>query len=304
MNVSFHIPASILYAPFLLLSSLLMLSSSIFAADEFPSTTWTDLGGNSSLKVEGVNETPGRGGTNGSGHGPGVSEDQSAFDWKFEAACTALHESCEHQAEVMCPGVEDPVHGLVYRRAAGTTEWETVGFDCRSQAQMPEVEGPVFPGFTVEDVRRLPIVAPGVVAQPSPHTLKNAHTNFVAEAAPQQFTVDVVGFTVDVRAWPVSYTWDYGDGTASAPVTDPGRELPMAAVGERTGTSHVFTATGDYPVTLTTGFRAEFSVDGGPWQDVPGTAEVTSEPVVLSVWRAVTHHYADNCLVNPAGAGC
>ena len=38
---------------------------------------------------------------------------------------------------------------------------------------------------------------------------------------------------------------------------------------------------GWYDVTLTTTFSGQFSVAGGPWQDIDGTIEVASEPIPI-----------------------
>ena len=83
-----------------------------------------------------------------------------------------------------------------------------------------------------------------------------------------------------------------------------GAPLPEARWGEKTATSHVYTQTGDYPVTVATHFHGTYSVNGGPPLPIPGQGTFTSAPVQLSVWRSETKNYADNCNQNPQGDGC
>lgn len=162
---------------------------------------------------------------------------------------------------------------------------------------------PAFPGFTEADLRRLAIIGAQLGTQPGRHTLKGAETNIYADAASQPFSVDIAGYKVDVRVKPSEYRWDYGDGT-SLVTGFPGGPIPEARWGEKTVTSHVFAQTGDFSVDLTTVFTGEFSVDGGAFQPIAGNAQIPSAPKTLSVWRSEVKLYADDCNVNPAGAGC
>lgn len=160
------------------------------------------------------------------------------------------------------------------------------------------------PEFTPADFRRLPIAAAENWIQPRPNTLRGANTNIYADAQSQVFTPTVGRHHFDVHAKPVAYAWTYGDGAGLGPVLDPGNPLPKERWGEKTATSHVYMETGDFPVGLTTYFDGEYSVDGGPWIPIAGQAQVASTPVSISVWRSITHNYADDCVENPQGAGC
>jgi hypothetical protein len=160
------------------------------------------------------------------------------------------------------------------------------------------------PTFTLQDFRTL-AVAPALSAvQPAPDTLRGMHTNVWAEARPQQFSTELGGFPVQVRAVPVQYAWDYGDGTALGPTELSGAPLAEGAWDVETDTSHVYTETGEYTVSLTTWFSGEYSVAGGPWLPVAGLNDVPSAPVPISVWRSTVRNYADDCLENPQGTGC
>lgn len=176
---------------------------------------------------------------------------------------------------------------------------------CSPADQVPEGDEPMpLPVFTVEDLRRLE-VSPAVTAvEPEPDTLVGLHTNMYASAEDQVFDTELAGFPVQVRVTPVSYTWDYGDGTTFGPTELSGGPLPAGSWDEPTDTSHQYADTGDVSVVLTTEFAGEYSISGGPWLPVDGTSTVSSDPVALSVWRSTVRNYADDCFENPGGAGC
>ncbi|MET4145616.1 hypothetical protein ABIB45_002529 [Arthrobacter sp. UYCo732] len=150
----------------------------------------------------------------------------------------------------------------------------------------------------------LPIDAGTVVAQPSPHTLRGAETNFYADAAEQQFDVTMFGQKVHVVATPVQYTWNYGDGTVFGPQPSMGGPLPQDRWGVKTRTSHVYAETGDFQVVLTTSFQGTYSVNDGPPLPIPGQGQFSTPPQTISVWRSITRNYADDCNQNPQGQGC
>lgn len=160
------------------------------------------------------------------------------------------------------------------------------------------------PTFTLQDFQRLAVAPAENHVQPAPDTLKNMNTNVYAVAQPQTFETTLGGYPVSVRAYPAQYTWNYGDGASLGPTPLTGAPLPEGAWDTPTDTSHVYTSTGDYSVTLTTWFYGEYNIAGTGWQPVAGYNQVTSAPVQLSVWRATVHNVADDCRVNPAGVGC
>ena len=172
-------------------------------------------------------------------------------------------------------------------------------FDARPEELLPRIAALIQTEF-----QKLPIAAGKATAQPSPHTLRGAETNFFAEAAQQQFDIKILAQDVHVLAKPVEYTWNFGDGTSLGPTTTPGGPLPQDRWGEKTATSHIYAQTGDFSVVLTTHFQGTYSVNGGPPLPIPGQGQFNSPPQTVSVWRSITRNYADDCLKNPQGQGC
>jgi hypothetical protein len=190
-----------------------------------------------------------------------------------------------------------------YRQLPGG-EPERLSSGCLYPGRAPERPGGgVVVAVTERQLRELPIAPAGLGVQPGRHTLKGAETNVYAEPAQQSFRVAVLGRAVEVRVRAVEYRFDYGDGASLASAA-PGGPIPQERWGERTVTGHAYRATGDFAVGLVSVFAGEFSVEGGPWQPIAGTAEVPTPSRTVSVWRSEVRLYADDCNANPRGEGC
>lgn len=164
-----------------------------------------------------------------------------------------------------------------------------------------EVE-PIVITVSAEDFENQPIQPAVLHMDNAPHTLKNYNTNIYAQAGEQVFTENVLGEDVQIRAIPVSYTFDYGDGTVLT-TTHPG-----FSVGQgwdvRTATSHQYGEVGDYSYTVSTTYRGEFRVSGGPWQVIAGTSDRQSVSAVVQVWRVRSGNVAGSCVEDSEVAGC
>lgn len=168
-------------------------------------------------------------------------------------------------------------------------------------AAVVEEEAPIV--ITLEEFQKQPVLAATIISQPSNFGLRNAHSNIFAEAQEQEFAFDFQDAAIVLKARPVSYQWNYGDGTsATTPV--PGGPVGGSAFDTQTPTSHQYASTGDFDLTLTTFFAGDYSVDGGPFQPVAGEAAVVSEPHLMSIWRTKGHSVSENCIENPTGIGC
>ena len=158
--------------------------------------------------------------------------------------------------------------------------------------------------LTTHDFDTFPITAATPHQERAPHTLKNYNTNFWADPNPQEFTRTINGQNVVLRATPVSYTFDYGDGATLGPIPYPGYQLGADVWDQPTDTSHRYTEPGDYHFTLTTTYRGEYSVEGGPWQVIDGTVSRTSDPQLVRVWRTKVGLVADDCAAGADAWGC
>ena len=141
---------------------------------------------------------------------------------------------------------------------------------CLSVAEAPKA------AVTQQQFRRLPIPAPEIIVEPSGgHTLINIGTNFLTRKRPVVLPTTVLGQAIQVKATPASYQWTYGDGTTFT-TTNPGARYPALL------TPHTYHQPGTYTVRLRTTFTGEYSVNGGPWQPINGTATTTSPPVTIT----------------------
>lgn len=154
------------------------------------------------------------------------------------------------------------------------------------------------------DFKQLPIQAAKVTVQPGPHTLKGMETNVFAAASEQSFDVVILGQNVHLEATPVEYTYNYGDGATFGPTMFAGGSISEEEWGTKTRTSHTYKQTGDFRLTVTTGFRGTYSVNGGPPLPITGNGSFASPAQTVSVWRTETRQVAENCIENPNGWAC
>ena len=158
--------------------------------------------------------------------------------------------------------------------------------------------------ITLEDFQSQPIIAATVVSEPNNFGLLGGYNNFWADVDEQEFTFETLGDQVTIRAWPVAYDWNYGDGTTKTTQTagNPVPESDWLLV--ETPTSHVYGATGDYNLVLSTRFNGDYSVNGGPWIPIAGQAAVESEPHLIGIWRTDNRLVDGTCAQNPSAWGC
>lgn len=165
-----------------------------------------------------------------------------------------------------------------------------------------EPEAPPMPVVTLADFQQLNITPSTLKADSGGFGLRNAHTNFYASADAQTLKVEMLGQDVAIQAVPVQWTYTYGDGSAPKALSHPGG--PQKEFNQKLPTTHTYAETGQFTVNLTTSFRGQYSVNGGPWLPIPGTAQVPSEPVTADIWRSKTRNVAEDCNRNPRGWAC
>jgi len=138
----------------------------------------------------------------------------------------------------------------------------------------------VTPGLVSTAFRRLPLPEAKLVIQPpNGRTLVNFETNFYTEQAEFTRTVTLLGRQVELRIWPASFGWRFGDGE-SEESTSPGAAYPDLEI------THKYLKTGRVSPSVDTTYAAQFRVDGGPWRDVTGTVTIPGSPHALRIVEA------------------
>lgn len=130
-------------------------------------------------------------------------------------------------------------------------------------------------------------------------------TNFYADAQPSIVSTTLLGTPAEVRFTPASFRWDNGDGSTTTSATG---GATWAALGlaefSETETSHVFDRAGEYTISLTIIYSAEYRIGGGAWQQLAGTVPSTSPPLTASAKAAKTVLVADDCGRRRVSPGC
>ncbi len=147
---------------------------------------------------------------------------------------------------------------------------------------------------------------PGIDSmQPSGWMIVDLDTNFYATGTSQVHNGTLLGAPAAVRFTPVSWHWNYGDGSTATRST-PG--ATWAALGKHefdaTPTSHVYRTPGEVTITLTIDFAAEYRVGSMSWTDIAGVIPVPANPLYATVGDAKTVLVERACDVNPSGPGC
>src|SRR5690625_2867092 len=175
------------------------------------------------------------------------------------------------------PDPEEMVLVAVIRVDTEADTEEHVAFDCRpvSEANSTSAAEPVVITVTQRDFASMPVTPLEASAGPPDGWLPVNMLNVLyADPEEQVLETELLDTPVAVRATPSSYHWDLGDGNTIT-TNNPGEPYPSTEI------SATYTQEGWYDITLTTTFSGQFSVEGGPWQDIDGTIEVASEPIPL-----------------------
>ena len=141
-----------------------------------------------------------------------------------------------------------------------------------------------------------------------PHTSKGEETNFYTtlEGSSNIFEGDLPIGRTRIRAVPVAYRYEYGDGrdlkthSAGSPVSSQysGQSL------HETSTSYVYPMVGNFHAYVTVTYAGQYSIDGGPWQFFGTEVSRVSEPVLVRVWESEVHSVGKTCTEDPGAKGC
>jgi hypothetical protein len=157
----------------------------------------------------------------------------------------------------------------------------SAGMDPFAFCGIPPDEAPeLTPGMVAAALTRIPLPAAPLKVQPANgRTLVNFETNFYTELQPLDRTITLLGQQVALHIVPSQFGWRFGDG-GSLTTAEPGSPYPQLDV------THSYQKKGRVAPSVDTTYTAQFSVNGGPWQGVPGSVTIAGEPVELEVLTA------------------
>ncbi len=128
--------------------------------------------------------------------------------------------------------------------------------------------------------------------------------NVVAHAEAHTRTGELFDLPVTVRFRPVSFAFDYGDGTARESTTG-GATWQQLGVAQftATDTSHAYRQRGTYTITAVVHFAADVDFGNG-WQRVPGLLGIPAGSTTVEILEARTALVERTCTEDPSGIGC
>jgi hypothetical protein len=167
-------------------------------------------------------------------------------------------------------------------------EWEPAGFECYRPGEVPESTVSDVPVRVVtwvdvyNAIRNEPAARKRVTVQPAVRTLVNLDTIVYTDSSDwAKNDIPLLGFSVDVKATPTAYRWDFGDGSKLT-TKSAGRPYPAKDV------THRYLHRSDRVATsVSTTYRASFSVNGGAWQPIDQPLTVTGPATAVAVREAV-----------------
>ena len=141
-----------------------------------------------------------------------------------------------------------------------------------------------------------------------PHTSKGEETNFYTtlEGSSNIFEGDLPIGRTRIRAVPVAYRYEYGDGhdlkthSAGSPVSS----QHSGQSSHETSTSYAYPMVGNFHAYVTVTYAGQYSIDGGPWQFFGTEIIRVSEPVLVRVWESEVHSVGKTCAEDPGAKGC
>lgn len=168
--------------------------------------------------------------------------------------------------------------------------WIQTGQSCNVPAAVVAAASPR-PALTIgvirQAFRQVEFAEPTVHIQPEGNvTLVNLPTYYQVRWPAQGVepaevaTVRLLGRSVRIRPLSRSFTYRFGDGHSAGPTTDPGGPYPDG------GIRHTYLRPARVAVSVHAAYGGEFSVDGGPWQQVGDTVQIPGPPTGLRVREA------------------
>ncbi|MER3389134.1 MAG: hypothetical protein RJQ01_03795 [Microcella sp.] len=159
--------------------------------------------------------------------------------------------------------------------------------------------------ITLSDIEAFRPTNPVQFMQPDGWMVVGLPTNFYTTTASHTVNGELLGLPAAVRFTPVTYRWNYGDGTTAVLAT---RGATWRALGLRefdtTATSHVFRASGTYVIDLDVDYTAEYRIRDGAWTRINGALRLPANRLIATAGDAVTVLVDRDCATAPSGPGC
>lgn len=221
------------------------------------------------------------------------------YEYQVVLACPANNSpdknevGCE-KAFKTCLSVKDAEGPLkfIFRRPMvqekDRTAWTNIGQTCWPKL-VPGAKSK--PELTVAMIRsafaKTPFVRPRATMEPvGNRTLVNLPNFFTADFSGAGYgpdevrTVTLLGHQVRIKPVLKSNTFHFGDGASLGPTESRGGGYPDGDV------RHTYAQRGTVNASVTTVYGGQFSVDGGPFTDLPGTATITGPAQPIQVLEA------------------
>lgn len=236
---------------------------------------------------------PGGGSASPSGIGAGGKPVVAPFTYRETAFAPTCTGNTALDAGVLCGAAVNtclPLGVGIIRYWEWTVTYRTVDASVVSIVALPgsfcvapEVAGPpaavVIAGIVERDFKTLVVARGTAEVQPRGTTLVNYPTKFFTSAREYVLpAVTILGRRVVITARPQSYDWFFGDGQSALDV-GPGQARDSEV-------RHVYGATGLVAPYVVITWSGTFTVDGGPVQQVFGTARTTGPGTALQVKQA------------------
>ncbi len=204
----------------------------------------------------------------------------------YDLSCQTLVSGC--QAAGLGPGPMTWIWSRPIDPAGGATgPWVRTGLACNVPAAVVAAANPR-PVLTLQAIRQafreVRFAKPVVRIQPEGNvTLVNLPTYYRVQwpaegVEPAEVaTVQLLGRSVRIRPLGRSFVYDFGDGAHAGPTEDAGGVYPDG------GVRHTYDKPGAAGVSVAATYGGEFSVDGGPWQQVGDTVQIAGPATGLRV---------------------
>lgn len=210
------------------------------------------------------------------------------------ASCLWAITYCEERV----PDSSGP-YSQVYRRIVDETgpldSWVYIGHTCFTDL-VPERSGDDVE-LTIEHIleqfHRTAFADPTTSLQPPDgRGLVNLPVYFELVWDPEGFepmeidTSILLGHEVRIRPTLQEVVYDFGDGQTYGPTTSTGGRYPDGDV------THTYASAGTVDPSITVVYGGQYSVDGGSWQIVPGSATVTGPAQPLEIFTSTNRLYS------------